>query len=160
MNDRNLRRIALASMVGLLLIFAAPLFSATKNWALVVPPGSKLVDLSLADLVKFCNGKTKAWPDGKNFTIVMHNPESPDMHGVVQKLFGASPDEAKALVTKLNEGHVVVKVVDSDEDLMRTVGATPGAIGVIDVYAINSSVKVLRLDGKLPFDPGYGLKGN
>jgi len=82
------------------------------------------------------------------------------MHGVVQKLFGTSPDEVKALVAKLNEGRMVVKIVDSDEDLMRTVGATPGAVGVIDVYAINSSVKVLRLDGKLPFDPGYSLKGN
>jgi hypothetical protein len=160
MNDRNLRRIALAAMAGLFLVLAAPLLSATKNWALVVPSGSKLVDVPLADLVKLCNGKSKAWPDGKNFTIVMHNPESPEMHGVVQKLFGTSPDEAKALVAKLNEGHVVVKIVDSDEDLMRTVGATPGAVGVIDVYAINSSVKVLRLDGKLPFDPGYSLKGN
>jgi len=147
-------------MAGLFLTLAAPLMSATKNWALVVPPGSKMVDVPLADLVKFCSGKSKAWTDGRNFTIVMHNPESPEMHGVVQKLFGTSPDEVKALVAKLNEGRMVVKIVDSDEDLMRTVGATPGAVGVIDVYAINSSVKVLRLDGKLPFDPGYSLKGN
>ena len=37
---------------------------------------------------------------------------------------------------------------------------TPGAVGILDVYAINSTVKVLRLDGNLPFDPGYVLKGN
>ena len=54
----------------------------------------------------------------------------------------------------------MVKVVGSDEDLLRTVGATPGSVGLIDVYAINSSVKVLRVDGKLPFDVGYALKGN
>jgi hypothetical protein len=44
--------------------------------------------------------------------------------------------------------------------LLRTVDSTPGAIGIVDVYAINSSVKVLRIDGKLPFDVGYALKGN
>jgi hypothetical protein len=44
--------------------------------------------------------------------------------------------------------------------LLRTVEATPGAVGILDVYAINSAVKVLRLDGKLPFDVGYALKGN
>jgi hypothetical protein len=37
---------------------------------------------------------------------------------------------------------------------------TPGAVGIVDVYSINSSVKVLRIDGKLPFDVGYALKGN
>jgi hypothetical protein len=32
-------------------------------------------------------------------------------------------------------------------------------VGIVDVYLINSSVKVLRVDGKLPFDLGYVLKG-
>jgi len=40
------------------------------------------------------------------------------------------------------------------------VDATPGAVGLVDVYAINSAVKVLRIDGKLPFDAGYVLKSN
>ena len=44
--------------------------------------------------------------------------------------------------------------------LILTQGATPGAVGIVDVYAINSSVKVIRIDGKLPFDVGYALKGN
>ena len=60
----------------------------------------------------------------------------------------------------MNESRAVVRVVESDDELLRTVEATPGAIGVLDVYAINSSVKVLRVDGKLPFDVGYPLKGN
>jgi hypothetical protein len=50
--------------------------------------------------------------------------------------------------------------VGSEEDLLRAVEATPGAIGILDVYAINSSVKVLRVDGKLPFDVGYAFRGN
>ena len=54
----------------------------------------------------------------------------------------------------------VVRIVESDDDLLRTVEATPGAVGILDVYAINSTVKVLRVDGKLPFDVGYALKGN
>ena len=60
---------------------------------------------------------------------------------------------------KLNESRQVVKIVDSEADLLRSVEATPGAVGIVDVYSINSSVKVLRVDGKLPFDVGYALKG-
>ena len=51
-------------------------------------------------------------------------------------------------------------IVDNDADLLRTVGETPGAVGIVDVYAINSTVKVMRVDGKLPFDVGYAFKGN
>ncbi len=82
------------------------------------------------------------------------------MHAAVQKLFGVAPAEVKPLVAKLNESRPMIKIVENDEDLMRTVEATPGAVGLVDVYAINSSVKVLRIDGKLPFDAGYSLKGN
>src|SRR5216684_6793149 len=102
----------------------------------------------------------KTWADGRNFTLVMKDPESPEMHVAVQKLFGVAAGEVKSAIAKLNETRTVVRVVESDEDLLRTVEATPGAVGVLDVYAINSAVKVLRVDGKLPFDTGYALKGN
>jgi hypothetical protein len=140
--------------------FVAPLPCAVRKWALVVSAGSKLQDIPLADLVKFCKGAQKTWPDGRNFTIVIHDPESPEMRSAVEKLFGVDALLTKPLVAKLNESRTMIKVVQTDEDLMRTVEATPGAVGLVDVYAINSSVKVLRIDGKLPFDTGYAFKGN
>jgi len=141
-------------------VFAVVAAAAVKNMAVVTSAGSKLSDVPMADLVKYCKGSTKGWPDGKNFVIVMKNPDAPEMHGVLQKLFGASPTEARAAIAKLNESRTTVKVVESDEELLKAVEATPGAIGVVDVYSITSSVKVLRIDGKLPFDVGYPLKGN
>jgi hypothetical protein len=161
MNDRCfVRLLQLALGVCLLFVSAEPLLPAVKNWALVAPSGSKLQDVSLADLAKLCKGAQKGWPDGKSFTLVMHDPESLEMRATVQKLFGVAPAEVKPLVAKLNESRPVIKIVENDEDIMRTVDATPGAVGLVDVYAINSSVKVLRVDGKLPFDSGYALKGN
>jgi ABC-type phosphate transport system substrate-binding protein len=134
--------------------------AAFKNMAIVTSATSKVIDVPLADLVKFCKGTTKAWPDGRNFSMVIKSPDAPEMHGVLQKLFGVTGSEAKAAIAKLNETRTVVKVVDSDDELLKAVEATPGAVGVVDVYSINSSVKVLRIDGKLPFDVGYALKGN
>jgi hypothetical protein len=161
MNDRRFVPLFyLALGVCLLFVSAMPLPSAVKNWALVAPAGSKLQDVTLADLVKLCKGTQKGWPDGKSFTLVMHDPDSAEMRGAAQKLFGVTPDEIKAAVTKLNESRTVIKIVANDEEIMRTVGSTPGAVGLVDVYAINSSVKVLRIDGKLPFDAGYTLKSN
>jgi len=149
----------MVAALSVALLLAMPVVSAMKNMAVVVSAGSKLADVPLADLTKLCKGTPKAWPDGKSFVLVIKDPESPEMHAVVQKVLGATGD-VKAAIAKLNESRQVIKIVENDEELLRTVEATPGAVGIVDVYAINSSVKVLRIDGKLPFDVGYVLKGN
>ncbi len=134
--------------------------AAIKNMAVVISAGSKLSDVPLADLVKLCKGAQKTWSDGKNFTLVIKNPEAPDMRVAMQKLFGDAGGDFKAAIAKVNESRLIVKIVGSDEELLHVVETTPGAVGILDVYSINSSVKVLRVDGKLPFDAGYALKGN
>ncbi len=156
----SLRNLRVFGLAGLLLLSALPLLSAVKTWALVAATGNKLQGVSMAELAKHCRGAQKAWPDGKSFTLVIHDPETTEMRGVIQKLFGVDASEVKPLFAKLNESRQVIRIVETDEDLLRTVEATPGAVGLLDVYAINGSVKVLRIDGKLPFDPGYAFKGN
>jgi hypothetical protein len=150
----------LAAMLCVAALLAGSAVAAVKNMAVVASAGSKMQDVPLAELAKLCKGTQKAWADGRSFTLVMKDPESPDMHVAVQKLFGVPASEVKSAIAKLNETRTVVRVVESDEDLLRTVEAMPGAVGILDVYAINSAVKVLRVDGKLPFDMGYALKGN
>jgi hypothetical protein len=69
----------------------------------------------------------------------------------------------KDLVATANHGrlgHPAIMIADSDEDLVNKVASIPGALGVVDVYAINSSVSVIKLAGKLPLEPGYLLHGN
>ncbi len=161
MKDARSRRwFQVAVVLCLSIVSAAPLFSAMKNWAVVTASGNKLRDVPLSDLSKLCKGAQKLWTDGKPFTLVIHDPDSPDMRYAIQKLFGGEASELKPVFAKINEGRKVIRIVDTDQELLRTVEATPGAVGLVDVYSINSSVKVLRVDGKLPFDPGYPLKGN
>lgn len=161
MKDRSLRQASRIATVAVLLFGAAiPLLAAMKNWAVIVAAGSKLQDVALADLSKYCKGTQKSWPDGRSFTLVVRNPDSPEMRGALEKLLAGGAAEAKPGAMKLGEARSVLKVVESDEELIRVVGSTPGAVGLVDVYSINSSVKVLRVDGKLPFDAGYSLKVN
>ncbi len=161
MKDASLfRKLGVFGLAGLLLLSALPLLSAVKTWALVTASGNNLQGVSIAELAKLCKGAQKTWPDGRNFTLVIHDPVSPEMRGPVQKLFGVTASEVKPLVAKLNESRPVIRIVETDEALLRTVQATPGAVGLVNVYAINSAVKVLRVDGKLPFDRGYAFKSN
>ncbi|HYA97515.1 MAG TPA: hypothetical protein VEH49_05430 [Methylomirabilota bacterium] len=168
-SDRQMGRgISRRGFAVICVLFAAglagvPAFPAMKNMALVVAPLSRLDNVALADLAKFCRGGTKTWPDGRAFQLVTHDLDAPEMRVAVEKLFGMSPVDAKLAVVKLNssrQGNPVVRIVETDEELLRHVAATPGAVGLVDVYSINSGIKVLRVDGKLPFDAGYPFKGN
>src|SRR5271166_3421767 len=129
-----LRKLRAFGLAGLLVLSVLPLLAAPKNWALVTASGNKLQEVSMVELTKLCKGTQKTWPDGRSFTLVIHDPESPEMRGPIQKLFGVAPPEVKPLLAKLNESRHVIRIVESDEDLLRIVGATPGAVGLVNVY--------------------------
>lgn len=147
----------LICLTALLAGVASP---AVKKLAVVTSTSSPLQDVQLASLVKLCNGTQKAWPNGEAFKLVMEDPGAPEMSIAVKKLLGTTGDNAKAAIAKLNGSREIVKVVSSDEELLQTVVATPGSVGVVDLYSVNSAVKVLKIDGRLPFDVDYELKGN
>ena len=150
--------------VGVVVCLAAFLASvaspAIKKLAVVTSTSSPLQDVQLASLVKLCNGTQKTWPNGEAFTLVIEDPATPEMSIALRKLLGTSGDGAKAAIAKVNGSRQIVKVAASDEELLQTVVATPGAVGIVDLYSVNSAVKVLKLDGRLPFDMDYELKGN
>jgi ABC-type phosphate transport system substrate-binding protein len=147
-----------ALVFSCLLLAVSVSYPAMKNMAVVVAADSNLPDLTMAEFTKLCKGAQKSWPDGRSFTLVLRDPTSPEMHVAVQKLFGVSPADAKTAIAKINEVRPLIKIVGSDEDVFRTVTATPGAVGLVDVYSINSAIKVLHIDGRLPFDVGYAFK--
>src|SRR3977135_1486866 len=127
---RPFRNAVQAAVILCLAVMAATAAApASKNMAVVVATGSKLSDVALADLAKLCKGAQKSWPDGKNFILVMKSPESPEMRLTGLKVFGDESGDVKPAIARVNESCSSVKIVESEEDLLRAVEATPGAIG-------------------------------
>jgi ABC-type phosphate transport system substrate-binding protein len=146
-----------------LFLAASASLASARDLALVSNKANALSNIPLADLVKVCKAQTNRWPDGKPVMFIMRSPSTPEMRLFVEKVYGLSDTDVKDLVATANHGrsnHPAILVVDSDEDLVNRVASTPGAVGVVDVYAINSSVAVVKLAGKLPLEPGYLLHGN
>lgn len=137
--------------------------ASARDLALVSNKANTVGAITLPDLVKVCKAQTNRWPDGKPVTFVIRNPSAPEMKVVLEKVYGLSENELNGLITTSNHGrpnHPAIVVATSDEDLVNKVASLPGAIGVVDVYSINSSVSVVKLGGKLPLEPGYLLHGN
>ena len=134
--------------------------AAARDVAVIANKSNATKNVALADLTKLLKGTTKKWADGKEVVLVIKDPGAADMKTVVQKAFGMTPDEVKALVSSLNAARKdSVLIVPSDDVLVKTVAITPGAVGFVDVYSINSSVNVVKIDNKSPLEPGYALHG-
>jgi ABC-type phosphate transport system substrate-binding protein len=137
--------------------------AAARDLAVVSNKSNGVSTITLPDLVKICKGQTNTWPGGKVVTFVMRAPSTPEMKLVVEKLYEVPDAQVKEIVTTANHGrmgHPAIMIVDSDEDLVDKVASLPGALGIVDVYSINSSVAVVKVGGKLPLEPGYLLHGN
>ena len=137
--------------------------ATARDLAVVSNKANSLAAISLPDLVKVCKAQTNRWPDGKPVTLIMRPPSAPEMKLILEKVYELPEAQVKDLIATANHGrtnHPAIMIVQSDEDLVNKVASTPGAVGVVDVYAINSSVSVVKLAGKLPLEPGYLLHGN
>ena len=106
--------------------------TTARDIAAVVSKTNPLKTIALADLAKMAKA-TRKWPDGKPATFVMRDPGAADMKLVLQKVFGMTADEAKALIAANKQFFLIV---DSDTAVVKTVAAMSTAIGLIDVYSI------------------------
>jgi hypothetical protein len=108
-----------------------------KDLALISNKSNEIVAITLPELVKVCKGQVSRWPDGKPASFVTRDPAGPDMRLLLDKVYGMSKEEVKALIVSANHSranHPAIVVVESDEAVVKKVESTPGAVGLVDVF--------------------------
>ncbi len=147
------------SIFCLLLAVASAAFAT--DFAVVVHPANPVRAMTLTELGKIFKGKSSMWPTGRNITVVLRDPDSPAMRFVVEKVMGVAVDQARAILSDPNrKSSTPVVFAESDAEIVNFVAGNSSAIGIIDVYNITGRVKVVKIDDKQPFDPGYVLKAH
>lgn len=144
-------------LLVLLWAMAAPSLVHARQLALVADTANVTTNVASSDLVKIFSAHTRTWPDGRPITIVLRDPSSADMQLVLRKLFNMTPDQAHAFI-QAHKGAIII--ADSDDAVIHFVSSTRGAVGVVDLYSLTKDVNVLKIDGKLPVEQGYLLRGN
>jgi hypothetical protein len=144
-------------IVLLLLVVGLGAVSEAKQLAVIVDKTNNLGGLSATELAKVFKFDNHKWPDGRSVILILRDPSTPEMQTAIQKLYHMQADEFKALLAAHQSGVIIVR---TEEELLKSVESIPGAVGLVDVYSINSRVNVLKVDGKLPLEQGYYLKGN
>ena len=128
---------------------AAPCFA--HHMAVVVSKENAVSTMTSLQLSKIFRAETRKWPDGKGVSVVLHRA-SPGEAVTLQRLNKMSAQQWQAWIVEHKD---LVKLVDSDDDVLSYVASTPGAIGLIDVRSVNDHVTIVRVDGKVPMEEGY-----
>jgi ABC-type phosphate transport system substrate-binding protein len=119
--------------------------------AVIVNKDNNVGNITSVHLAKIFRSEAKKWPDGKVIVLVLHKDSAGEAE-TLERLAKISSAELKTLMAAHKD---VIVLVDSDADVLKTVQTTPGAVGFVDVRAIDNSINVVRVDGKLPMESGY-----
>jgi ABC-type phosphate transport system substrate-binding protein len=144
-------------IIGLFFLLSVSAWLHAKQLVVVADTANPTANLKASDLAGIFNARMRTWPDGKPITVVMRDPGSEDAQLILRRILNMTSDQARALI----QSHpAVVVIADTDDAILHIVSNTRGAIGFIDLYSLTKDVNVLKIDGKLPLEPGYLLKGN
>lgn len=148
----------LASFISI----AASAQCTSVGLAVVVSKSNPTDNLSMAQLRKLLLGDVFRWPDRKPVSVISRDGKSAVFKCVLSALVRMSDSEYRRYLSNSDfrgEQSVRMKTVDSDGKAAQAAGS-PGAIAVIEggsLAAIPDSVKVIRINGKHPGEPGYPL---
>ena len=138
-----------AALLIFLLSFLTPCFA--HHMAVVGNKENQVGNVSSAYLAKIFRSDVRKWAEGQPIVLILHN-NSPGETETLQRLIKVSPAEWKAMITGHRDS---IQIADSDAEVLKIVQNTPGAIGLVDVRAVDGTINVVRVDGKLPMESGY-----
>jgi ABC-type phosphate transport system substrate-binding protein len=144
-----MRFLRLASLPLFMLTFLTPCFA--HHMAVVVNKDNNVGNVTAVHLGKIFHFEVKKWPDGKAITVVLHNDSGGEIE-TLEHLVKINAAELKALEAAHKDSIVLV---DSDADVLKVVQSMPGAVGLVELHSVDSSINVMHVDGKLPMEAGY-----
>lgn len=137
------------TLIAIMLSCGASAFA--HHIAIVAQKQSSVQNLSTAELGKILKSSTKRWPNGGDIVVVINRNSTGSME-VLQRLAGLPSGKVQTFVA---EHKSLFVVVESDTEVLELVAARAGALGIVPVRSVDSRIKVLKIDGKLPLEKGY-----
>jgi len=143
--------------------FSSPFASAAAvDIAVIVNRGNPTNGVSFKQLERIFKQADRYWRDGTKISVVLQEAGTPEKEIALRKIYRMSDEEVKKFwLAKMFRGEIASfpTTFSSNEAVKRFVSQVPNAIGIIDSTAVDSSVRVLRIEGKLPGEAGYSLNG-
>ena len=134
--------------------------AAERSLAIVVNVSNPVDDLAMADLRRVFLGERGHWQNGRRITLVMLERGWPERDAVLTSIYHMNETEFnKHFLHGVFTGEVFVspKTLSTPEGVRKFIFNVPGAIGYLRATDVDKTVKVIRIDERLPGDKGYKL---
>ena len=139
----------------------APAQARSSDMAVVVNAATPVSDLSMSEVRKVFRGDRQYWSTNVPVVLLIRAPVARERDVVLKRIYQMSDAQFKQYwIAKIfrAESASAPKVVYSNDMANELVSAIPGAIAFIDAREVRPGVKIVRVDGKLPGEPGYQLR--
>lgn len=152
----------LLSLACTLPLWPMPALSAKDVLAVIVHNKSPVQSLSLSQLRSIFMGKRKTWENGGTIVAVNLLPKHPVRVLFDEAVLDMNPDEVGRywVAQKIRAKGRPPQSVGAPIILRKIVAALPGAIGYVPIDLVDTSVKVVQIEGFDPKHAKYPIKKN
>lgn len=148
--------------LGALMLFRTVVVTAqAEDLAVIVHPDVPEEDLSLGQIRTLLLGERQYWKPDLRVTLLIRAPVARERDIVLKRIYRMNEGQFRRYwIGKVFRAETVSgpKIVYSNEMAVNLVAAVPGSITFVAAGAVPGGVKVLKVDGKLPGQPGYTLR--
>jgi phosphate transport system substrate-binding protein len=162
------KRIALIALIAAALVPVSTVVpSATSaapedtTLAIIVNKTNPVDNLSLNDLRKIFTSEQETWSNGRKIQVVMREPGQAERDLILRLVCKMNEnDYSRSAVQSSFNGDSATppKLFPTSAGVRRFVSNLPGAIGYMAAKEQDDSVKIIKVEGLLPDQPGYKLK--
>ncbi len=156
------KQLILAAVMFGCLAGSSTLKAQGEDMAVVVNKQNPVTGVSSTELQRMFMGEMKFWSKSNNaVTVIMRAPGAAERDVVLKVVFRMSEAEyRKYWIGRVNRGDAssAPAEVFASGALQGLVRDIPGAIGVVKTSDVRSAMKVLKVDGRLPGEPGYSFR--
>lgn len=140
-------------IASLIIVFVTMPIFALAQVAVIVHKSNAINNVSTAEMKNIYTGDMTKFASGSNITIVTYKSDT-DSRKKFYGAIGKKYTECQSAILKrmMNDGLKPPVAFDNEDDVLAFVAKTPGAIGFVSSSAVNSSVKVIAIDGKKQLD--------
>jgi ABC-type phosphate transport system substrate-binding protein len=135
--------------------------AADDSLAIVVNRSNPVESLSFLELRKIFLENQDHWSNGRRITVIMLEPGKVERQVVLAQIYQMDEKDFNKYFLHgmlTGEVHVAPKAMTNSTEVLKFVFNVPGAIGYVKASDVNDSVKVVRIDSRLPGEKDYSIR--
>jgi hypothetical protein len=138
-----------------------PAQSAGADVAIVAHPETPVEAITLAEVRRVFRGERQYWTPDLPVVLLVRAPVARERSVVLRVIYQMSEPQFKQYwIARIFRAEATSgpKIVYSNDIANQLAGAIPGAVGFMPAGEVKPPLKILRVDGKLPGEPGYIIR--